>query len=153
MTRAKELWHNLVFLHGHERIPFPVYLFIYFTILTGIVFIILLLGDSQHGITMYQMMLERSDDAGALTWAIMLAGSGLGVLYSIATRKRIVGEILSFVIFGLWFYLAWEFGISGFWDAIVVWGLPNMLFWVWFCFKIGWYRRVYERLDKVTDPC
>ena len=142
MRKFKQWVHNLRYLHGKETIPLPLYIFLYFTIATGAAFIFLTLGHADHGLTMFQVMMDSSGYGGTLMWAWMTLGVGLGSVIAIATRTALLAELCAFIGFGLWFYLAWVYGLDGYWDGVMLTTLPNMVFWIWYSMKVEFYKKV-----------
>ncbi len=142
LSRIKEYGHNLRYLHGKQTIPLPLYIFLYFTIATGVSFLFLLSLNSDQGITMYEVMLATSGVEGTMMWAWMTVAVGVGSIVSIATRAKLLAELCAFIGFGLWFYLAWVYGLDGYWDGVMLTTLPNMIFWIWYSMKVEFYKKV-----------
>ena len=138
----KRAIHNLRYLHGKQTVNPLLYIFVYFSFVTGAAFTYLTLAGTEHGITMYQVMLDAAGYGGTLIWGVMMLLAAFGLVASLIFRKRWIAETTAFLGFGLWFYLCWIYGNHSYIDGIFIGGIPNLAFWVWFSLRIEWYRRV-----------
>ena len=134
--------HNLVYLYGKTKVNPLLYIFVYFSLTTGLAFMALTFMGTNHGLTMYQVMLESAGHSGTMLWGFMCFMAAVGVVLSLMYRKRWIAETAAFLGFGLWFYLGWVYGINGYFDGIFMTVVPNVCFWVWFSFMVEWVRRV-----------
>lgn len=139
----KRALHNLRYLHGKQTINPLAYIFVYFSFITGLGFILLSFLQSTHGLTMYEVMIDVNGFGGTFMWGLLAVIAAVGVIASLIWRKRWIAETAAFLGFGLWFYMGWVYGTHGFYDGITVTIIPNLMFWVWYSFQIEWYRRVF----------
>lgn len=142
MTLKRAL-HNIRYLHGKTVVNPLAYIFLYFSFVTGFGFIVLSALQSDHALTMYQIMVDSSGYGGTALWGVMAVGAALGALAALVWRKRWIAETSAFLGFGLWFYLGWVYGNYGYLDGIFIAIIPNLAFWVWYSFQIEWYRRIF----------
>ncbi len=139
----KKAWRNLRYIRGREQVNPLLYIFVYFTFVTGVGFAVMSFLHSEHGLTMYQIMVEQSGFGGTFMWGFLALLAAIGVIVALIWQNRYIAEAAAFLGFGLWFYLGWVYGTSGYFDGIIISVIPNISFWVWFSLKIDHYRRVF----------
>jgi len=156
----KRAWHRLRYLHGKQTVNPLLYIFVYFSFITGLAFTYLTLAGTEHGLTMYQVMLDSAGYGGTLMWGVLMTLAAIGIVASLILRTRIIAESTAFLGFGLWFCLGWVYGLDGYLDGILITVVPNIAFWVWFSLRIEWYRRVVvpvrkqqRSVDMYNDGC
>lgn len=142
----KKYLRRLVYLYSDVKVNPLMYVFVYFTVVTGAGFISAGARRDPKGLTMYEIVVDSLGYSGAVIMGSTMVIAAVGVILSLMFRKK-WALIIPFIGFSVWFYMGMLYLTHGYIEGLAGVSMPNVMFWSWYSYKVDWFYKTFGLTD------
>jgi hypothetical protein len=149
----KKILRSLVYTEkeGKEFINPLMHLFFFITFVFGFFFVFFTGAESTNAIVLYQVSVAYFSGTAISFWGYLAMGITVLNTFCLIVRGRVGLALLPIVSLGgiyLWLYASVIYALEGFILQLLAAGIPNLLFWVYYGWKIIGFRADYNLYVK-----
>lgn len=140
------IWHRLIYRPDEKRRNFLSFIFFYTTFSFGLFFTAFYNTDSVHDSVLYEVTERNLGDIPLPIWGACAMLVVVVNLVGIVVSNAAVVKAAAMGGFLVWLFasIAYMFTDEDFQFFAIA--LPQVVFWVWYYFKVGEFKRVYDRI-------
>jgi hypothetical protein len=137
-------WHRLVYRSEGNKVPFLIYPFLFMTAVPGIAYTFFGGSQTVQASILYGLTAVQLGTVGVSVWGIACMAAVVIALVNILMRKKWAGRTAPVLGFMVWTYALIVYLTNGFYYQLLVFALPQVVFWVWHYLRVEDYWRNFD---------